>query len=68
MVRGAGGKTRLSTPVSSLVCFPSIHGLYFLTLPFIVGSGLCTFIHLFIQQILSVSIVPALLEGLGIHK
>lgn len=28
--------------VPFLVCFPSSHGLYFLTNPSVVGSGLCT--------------------------
>lgn len=55
------GKGRQDTSVyhSVFSClFPSIHDSIFF---FIVGSSICTFI----QQTLGVSIVPALLKGLG---
>lgn len=54
------GQERQDTSVHHSVfscLFPSIHGSIF----FIVGSCICTFI----QQTLGVSIVPALLKGLG---
>lgn len=64
-VRDKGGETAgVHHAVLSLVCFPSSHGLRFLTNPFVMGSVLCTFS----QQILGVSPVPALLKRHGIHQ
>lgn len=56
--QGARETGHKSITVSSVVCFHQFVNPFFF---FIVGSGICTFI----QQTLGVSIVPALLKGLG---